>query len=315
MRYAKPAITFEQQADQLLTRGMTGDRSIMIRRFAQVSYYRLSGYWYPFRQADPANPDQPLDDFRPATTFNEVWNRYVFDRRLRLLVLDAIERIEVAVRTQLAYQHAHEFNPFAYANLPSSLPGLKWSEWLDFCASFGREMGRSKDSFVKHFAKKYGSDHGYLPVWMAIEIMTFGSVLTFFSGSPHRIKQAIASSFDMPAKVFASWLLTLNTVRNICAHHGRLWNREIGTAPLIPLQKDYPEWHQPRTIQNNRVFAVLTISKWCLDRVAPQSRWVDRCRTLLNDFPAVPRVSMGFPADWELCPIWTPPAAIHRAKP
>lgn len=302
MKYNKPPLSYEQQADLLLARGMIGQRDLIIDRLSQVSYYRLSGYWYPFRQTDPANPDQPLDNFKPGTTFNDVWQRYVFDRRLRLLVLDAIERIEVTVRTQLAYQHAHEFDPFAYANLPSSLPGLKWQDWLELCASLGREMGRSKDTFVRHFTKKYGSDHGYLPVWMAVEIMTFGSVLTFYRGCPPVIHRELATSFGVHDTVFNSWLLTLNTVRNICAHHARLWNREIGTKPKIP-DKD-PAWNTPIKVEGDRVFAVLTICKWCLDRIAPQSRWSERLRALLAEFPNIPPVSMGFPKDWDKCPIW-----------
>lgn len=308
MKYTKPPRTFEEQADLLLSRGMAGDRKLIIERLSQVSYYRLSGYWYPFRQPDPTDANQRIDDFTPGTSFDVVWNRYVFDRRLRLLVLDAIERIEVTTRTQLAYHHAHAFDAFAYATDANSLPACSGKARAAFLQSIKIEINRSKDTFVKHFYAKYGNEHTHLPVWMAIEIMTFGSVLTCFRGSPHKIKQAIASNFNMPAKVFESWLLTLNTVRNICAHHSRLWNREIGTAPLIPLQKDYPEWHQPQTISNNRVFAALTICKWSLDRIAPQSRWADRLRALLHEFPDIPLVSMGFPADWEQCPIWAPAA-------
>ena len=89
MKYTKPALTFEQQADLLLTRGMTGDRAAVIQRLRVVNYYRLSGYWFPYRRLD--------DSFEPGTTFDTVWQHYVFDRRLRLLVMDAVERMEVAV--------------------------------------------------------------------------------------------------------------------------------------------------------------------------------------------------------------------------
>ena len=99
VKYTKEPLTFEQQADRLIRRGMQGDRELIVARLASVNYYRLSGYCYPFRNLD--------DTFRPGTTFAAVWQRYVFDRRLRLLVMDAIERIEVAVRFQLAYHHAH----------------------------------------------------------------------------------------------------------------------------------------------------------------------------------------------------------------
>lgn len=297
MKYTKQPLTLEQQADQLLHRGMSGDRELMVARLASVNYYRLTAYWLPFR-----NPD---DTFKPGTTFDVVWNRYVFDRRLRLLVMDAVERIEIAVRTQLAYHHAHSYRAFGYAEDPASLPKLNAADRIQFIQRVAEETDRSREPFVGHFRSKYGDVHRPLPVWMVTEVMTFGTILTFFRGCSHHVKQNVASHFGVPERVFDSWLLTLNAVRNICAHHGRLWNRELGVKPLIPRLPKYPDWHTPVAVTNNRMFAVLTICRHCLRCVAPQSGWSNRIRSLLAEFSRVPRVSMGFPADWERCPIWS----------
>ena len=299
MKYAKPPLTLEQQADQLLHRGMVGDRDLMIARLRSVSYYRLSGYWFPFRNAD--------DTFRPGTSFDAVWNRYVFDRRLRLLVMDAIERIEVVVRSQLAHHHSLHFGPFGYATDPGTLPKLKTAEHQDFLAHIKEETDRSHEPFARHFRNKYGDCHQYLSVWMAAEVMAFGSVLTFFNGAHRKEKRPVADAFGLPDAVFGSWLLTLHTIRNICAHHGRLWNHELGVKPMIPLAADYPDWHRPVVVHNNRAFAVLTMCRWCLTRIAPQSRWADRLEGLLNSFPEIPLGDMGFPINWKACPIWTQP--------
>jgi abortive infection bacteriophage resistance protein len=308
MKYAKPPLTLDQQADQLLRRGMVGDRDLIVSRLQAVSYFRLSGYWYPFRLADPADPSHREDRFRDGTTFEEVWNRYAFDRRLRLLVMDAIERIEVAVRSQLAYYHAHRHGAFAYATEPRSLPSLQSAERRKrFLEELDRQHDQSKETFVEHFRIKYGDQHDCLPVWMACEVMTFGGMLTFHRGCHPDIRREISKPFGVHDTVFDSWLLSLNTVRNICAHHGRLWNRELGTKPKIPA-KD-PSWKTPVTVGNDRVFCVLTLCKWSLDRIAPQSRWANRLRGLLEEFPAIPIVSMGFPTNWERCPIWAAPAA------
>lgn len=302
MKYTKPPLTFEQQADQLIQRGMTGDRDLMISRLQAVSYYRLSGYWYPFRQLAPDGSGQLLDDFRPDTTFDTVWGRYAFDRRLRLLVLDAIERIEIAVRSQIAYDHAHLYGPFAYATDPTSLPACRKYHRNKLLETVRTETRRSKDAFVKHFKSKYGDEHNDLPVWMAVEIMPFGSVLTLYRGSPPDLRRDLARPFNVHDTVFDSWLLALNTVRNICAHHGRLWNRELGTKPKIPAKA--PAWNKPVKVGGHRVFGVLTLCKWCLDRIAPQSGWTDRLVALLDEFPGVPQGSMGFPDNWRDCPIW-----------
>ena len=304
MQYQKAPFTFEQQADQLLARGMAGNRTIMVARLSATNYYRLSGYWYTFRESDPGSARTPRDTFKPGTTFDEVWARYVFDRRLRLLVMDAIERIEVAVRTQLAYHHAHDHGCFAYATEMQSLPKLGAQEFADFVQRVREETSRSKDTFVGHFRQKYGDCHNFLPVWMLAEVMTFGTMLTFYKSASRRVKQSVASDFGLPDAVFESWLLTLNAVRNICAHHGRLWNRELGVKPVIPRISGYPEWHAPVKVGSNRVFAVLTICRHCLRKVAPQSGWPSRVELLLSGSPGIPLASMGFPGNWKECPIW-----------
>ncbi len=84
MRYDKPPLSFEEQADHLIQRGLVVDKSLFVDRLKNVNYYRLSGYLYPYRQAD--------DTFKPGTTFERVWRHYTFDRRLRLIVMDAIGR-------------------------------------------------------------------------------------------------------------------------------------------------------------------------------------------------------------------------------
>ena len=299
MKYTKPPLTLEQQADQLLHRGMIGDRDLIISRLQSVSYYRLSGYWIPFR-----NPD---DSFKPGTTFDAVWNRYAFDRRLRLLVMDAIERIEVTVRSNLAHHHSLHYGPFAYVTDPGTLPKLTVQERQEFLDHIKEEANRSHEQFVTHFREKYGDTHDFLPIWMASEVMAFGSVLTFFNGAQRKEKRPVANVFGMPDTVFGSWLLTLHAIRNICAHHARLWNRELGVKPMVPLLADYPDWHQPVVVHNNRVFVVLTICRWCLARIAPQSHWAERLQGLLDAFPAIPLADLGFPMNWKLCPIWTKP--------
>jgi abortive infection bacteriophage resistance protein len=218
--------------------------------------------------------------------------------------MDALERVEIAFRAWLAYHHAHTRDPFAYALDPSVLPGLRADERARFLAAVADEMQRSKETFADHFQHKYGKDHPYMPIWMASEIMTFGHVVTLFRGSSPALKQAVARRIGMHDNVVFSWLLALNTMRNACAHHARLWNRELGIKPMIP-KKD-PAWQKPVQVGNNRIFGILTILKYCLDRIAPQSEWENRLRALLVEYAVVPKRSMGFPDNWEECPLWAP---------
>lgn len=293
MRYNKPALTYEQQADQLLARGLIADRVTLIERLQSVNYYRLSGYWYPFRKDDST--------FQQGTTFETVWRRYTFDRRLRLIVLDAIERTEIAIRTEVTYRMAHAHGPFGYLNT-ANMPNLEGADHLRLISQLRDTYARSRESFAKHFHDKYGDEHDLLPVWMVTELMALGELLTFFRGIPTGMKQAIGAKFGVSDRVFESWLRALLAVRNVCAHHSRLWNRELGYKPTIP-RKDR-QWHQPVEIRDNRVFAILTILKYFMNSIAPQSNWPGRLIELLEEYPDVPRAPMGFADNWRECPIW-----------
>lgn len=139
MKYTKPPLTIEAQVELLFQRGMEGDCDLMAQRLKVVNYYRLSGYWHTFRQ--------PNDMFKAGTSFDLVWNTYAFDRHLRLLVMDAIERIEIAVRSLMAYHHAHEHGPFAYVDDPTSLPKLApMSTRNSWTVSQRRPIDAEKDS-------------------------------------------------------------------------------------------------------------------------------------------------------------------------
>lgn len=208
----------------------------------------------------------------------------------------------MVVRTQLALHHALNHGPFAYVANPASLPNLDSNRYKAFIKHIKSETSRSHETFVKHFQTKYGNCHKHLPIWMAAEIMSFGCMLTFFRGSHPDIRKSIAKLFDVHDVVLESWLLTLNTIRNFCAHHSRLWNRVLGIKPKIPDKAE--KWHKPVPVTNDRIFSVLTICKYCLDRIAPQSRWSERVRTLLSKMPDIPLESMGFPENWEQSPIW-----------
>jgi abortive infection bacteriophage resistance protein len=298
VKYEKPALTFDQQAGQLIERGLVCDREKLLSRLRSVSYYRLSGYWYPFRRLD--------DSFVEGTTLEAIWRRYRFDRRFRLVVLDAIERVEVCIRTELVYLLAHAQGPFGYLD-PANLPGLSVEKHAEFLGQLQTECGRSQERFIEHFRQKYGNDHELPPYWMVTELMTFGALLTLFRGCSADVKKQIAARFGTTDTVFQSWLVALNGVRNICAHHGRLWNRELGYKPKIP--KNDARWHVPVEVANNRMFGVLTILGFFLSDIAPETQWPARLRALLAEYAEIPLAQMGFPDDWEQCPIWTTAAS------
>jgi len=297
MKYTKQALSFPEQADLLLRRGLVADRDELIERLAAVSYYRLSAYWYTFRiESDPN------DSLIPGTTLSTVWERYVFDRQLRLLVMDAIERVEVAIRTQIVNRHVMEFGAFGYLDR-ATLPGIGVEDHRRLLEKVRTEAKNSREDFVRHYYGKYTSETD-LPLWMACELMTFGTMLTLFNGLRTRMKKDVAQHYGLPVPVLGSWLRTLNQARNICAHHGRLWNRVFGVKAVMPEQNTHPEWYVPAVVGSDQTFTVLTLLYFLLKQAAPQSAWKTRLTKLLGDYPDIPIRFMGFPTNWQECPIW-----------
>jgi abortive infection bacteriophage resistance protein len=301
--YDKPALSLEEQADKLIARGLVADRSVLLQRLASVNYYRLSGYLHTYRQKGPEG--QPLDVFRPGTRFDDVWDRYRFDRQLRLLVLDAIERFEVSFKTQLTLNFSRNYDPFGYLDT-KNLPRCNASDFAVLLKKMADEASRSKEEFVVHFRRKYGDSHPFLPLWMAVEIMSFGTVLALVEGMKEADLKTVARHYGVPLPVLTSWLRTLNTIRNVCAHHSRLWNRELGVKPTLPRYEAGSPWHDPVPMTNNRVFAVLTILKFLMSQIAPQSGWPARLHILRDSFPSIPRAFMGFPENWQRHGVWNP---------
>jgi len=301
MQYLKPALTYSEQADLLLSRGLIAERTLLIERLSSVNYYRLSGYLHTFRKMAPNG--QRLEEYYPGTSLDAVWRRYVFDRQLRLLVLDGIERVEIALKTRLTHDFCHTHGAFGYLE-PSNLPRLSSQRHSDFLKRVKDETERSREDFVIHFFNKYGDCHDYLPLWMAVEIMSYGTVLTLFHGMKEKELKRVSAEFGLNLPLMDSWISTLNYIRNICAHHGRLWNRELGVKPKIPSIDKYPEWHIPVVTPPNRVFSVLTVLRSLLENVAPEQVAQNRLERLLSEYTDIPLAFMGFPADWRNHAVW-----------
>lgn len=295
MEYTKPPLTYEQQADQLIARGLIADRDQLIAALQSVNYYRLSGYWFPFRE-------YPNENFRAGTRFDMIWRRYAFDRRLRLLVMDGIERVEISVRTQLTYELSHRSGAFGYLDR-AQLPNLNEDDYYALIRQLREQYGKSKERFANHFQHKYGDEHDLLPIWMVTELMTFGNLLTMIRGASKVIHQEMSKKFDIKDVVLLSWLRALNAIRNTCAHHSRLWNRELGYKPMIP-NRDI-RWQRPVEIRDNRVFVILTIIQYLMAYIAPQSKWAERLKALLDEYPEIPRRDMGFADNWMDVPMWS----------
>jgi len=327
VNYTKPWKSYADQLDQLIGRSMViTDRDRALEYLERIGYYRLSGYCFAFRErSEPAclldelgrKPKKVreerivLDAFRVGTTFQNAVDLYVFDKQLRLLVMDALERIEVALRVDVSHTLG-KHDCFAY--LKPELFHVEFSVKLDKDSGLTRHhewlgkhahlIGRSKEEFVRHNRAKYGLP---LAIWVACEVWDFGTLSTLFNGMREAEQDAIANQYGVSnGRVFATWLRSLNYLRNVCAHHSRLWNRNIVDQPKLPSSAEQ-SWVKPFEADAHaraRCFLLLKITRHLLGTVNPRSSWPDRMKAHLSAFPNLTHLGlnlagMGAPRGWE----------------
>jgi abortive infection bacteriophage resistance protein len=291
--FTKPATSYEEQVELLQQRGMAIDNPREAAFYLQhLNYYRLAAYWLPF-EADHAR-----HTFRPGTRFTDVLAHYTFDRELRLLMLDAIERIEVSVRSTWAYELAHRHGP--HAHLDARLAGNpeRWRELLD---KTRKEVDRSDETFIRHLKRTYAE--ALPPIWAVCEVISLGTLSQWFNNfAPRATRGAVARVYGVDERVLASWLRHLALVRNTCAHHSRLWNRAFTILPMVPR-------HEPAHLVSGwnagsrRLYNTLVITLHLMDVIAPQHHWRARLKDLLGR-PGIALAAMGFPAEWAQRAIW-----------
>ncbi len=304
--YTRKYETEDVLVRKLVSRGLDAPNKDVLRNVLRiVGYYRLTGYLYPFRK--PGS-----DDYEQGTSLDKVWRLYSFDRRLRLIVTDALARIEVAVWARVMECHSLAFggSPFAYCD-PAAMPSLKQTQFDEFEGFADKailQARNSNDPAVAHHMAKFGMSK--VPVWILMETLSFGDVVRYYRGCPRLVQMQIANGFGVWPSLFNNWLDILRRVRNTCAHHGRLWNRKINYPVSYNFSKapDLADLYTcvalQRPLPHTTLFTVMSICCWLLRRIRPESKWKERVKSLLDQYPDVSLPAMGFPTNWQGLPLW-----------
>lgn len=261
--YEKPWLSVDEQIDRLAGHGVEiEDRDRAASLLQAVGYYRLTGYLYPFRVSEPYVDDEGrvrtrvFSGYRTGTTLRHAEDIIDFDRRLRMLVMDGVERIEVAVRMRIGHVLGRR-SPFAYeapacfteaftaestdARTPAASRLVQWLQRVN------DRKSRSDEQFVEHFREKYDDR---MPVWALTEILK---------------------------RIMTSWLASLNYVRNVAAHHSRLFNRKLQNAPSRPKVGQIPVLdHLRDEVTAKGVFGTynaLAVVAYVLPVIEPGTDW------------------------------------------
>nr|WP_240978717.1 Abi family protein [Longimicrobium terrae] len=288
--YTKPALSPPDLLAHLASRGLAVPHPLnALHALEYVGYFRLLVYMRPFQMEDPVSG---VRRFIAGTTFEDVLALYDFDRELRLLCLDAVERIEVALRAAVASQVSVPAGPHFYLE-PTHFDRI--DAFVDFYQTARRE---DRHLTARHYRRRYHTPE-HPPVWSMMEASTFGVLSRLFSGLAVGHRKAIALRFGFDEKVLSSWFRSISLVRNLCAHHGRLWN-----APMHVDQPLAATRLRSEQTPTDHLYARLVALAALVGMVDPDSDWKRRLIRLLSRYPSVPLAPMGIPAGWDQRPFW-----------
>lgn len=292
--FTKGPLTFQEQANRLISRGLICSHPEELVSFLQtVNYYRFSGYCLAF--------ELERHHFLPNTTFEQIKQIYIFDKQLRVAIQRALCSVEIKLRTAMAYYLAHTYNPFAHEKRDSFWFATEkdFQEWLE---RIHKETERSNEFFIEAYRTKY-IEYPKLPIWMLVEILPFGSLSYMFDRIlPKKDKAAIASIFRQQARKFASVIHSFSYIRNICAHHARLWDRNLHITPLK--HPDVLSYKLMAVIFN--LYTILLLPDFPQEETL---QWKRDIENLIDNHPFVPnfyaKIGLGtLRENWKSCSSW-----------
>ena len=294
--YSKPALTLADIIERLKSNGLDiHDESEALRKLGVVSYFRIAAYLRPMED------DKETHHFKLGSTLENAFALYEFDTKLRQLIFAAIQEIEIALRAKVIQHFSLAYGPFWFMDVNLSANERLFAQNL---SAIDRELERSREDFIKENYKKYIKP-AFPPAWKTLELASLGTLSKlYYNFSDKKVKKAIAREFNLPNhEILESWMRSIASLRNCCAHHARIWNRSLSATPQMT-GKIRGNWINHTDIDSNRLYAVLCCTAYWMESINGKSHFVSGLKNLIAKYPMVDVAAMGFPAGWENEPLW-----------
>lgn len=294
--YTKSPLSITDQVALLKTRGLHFDDEVVATKFlSEVSYFRFVQYLRPMEA------DKRLHTFKPNSKFEDAVALYNFDTQLRCLMFEAIQGIEIALRTKVNHEFSMHHGAFWFYDTNLADDEHKFIENMN---AVDRELQRSKEDFIREHRQKYDRPV-FPPSWKTLELASFGTLSKLYYNSKDiKTKKKIARQFNLPQhEVLESWMRSLTVLRNCCAHHSRIWNRRLSNAPQMRSSMR-GAWVNTKGVDGNKLYAITCCIAYWLDSMGKGVSFKSKLKGLLIEFPTVDVAAMGFPIDWRSQPLW-----------
>ncbi|MCQ2361038.1 MAG: Abi family protein [Paludibacteraceae bacterium] len=294
--YSKPPISIDDQITLLKGRGLSIPNEEYAHTILEhISYYRFASYLRPMET------DKSTHKLYPDATFDKVLSLYHFDASLRLLVFNAIQEIEISLRSRMIQEFSMKYGAFWFFDESHFVDKHRFVESINV---LDKELLRSKDEFIKEHIAKYGKLE-FPPSWKTLELTSFGTLSKLFANfSDNKLKKEIARSYGIPQhEIFESWTASIVPLRNCCAHHGRLWNKKFPITPLLP-SRMRSAWISDVSIPNNKLYAILCCVMYLLNAIDANNSFAKDVTNLITTNPYINISAMGFPSKWRNETLW-----------
>ncbi len=284
----KTPLTYSEQVECLRDKhGLTIENEEWAESvLSSVNYYRLSAYGIGLI-------DKATDRYPVGTSFNMLYSLYRFDSKLRNLLIEIIEYIEIEFRTKIAYTLALNYGAEGYRNAAnfnnkiSNYHNIKLHTL--FCDRLNDEINKqSRRPLVKHHLENYG---GRFPIWVAVEIISFGTLSTLYSAMVDGDQRTVSKSYCTDPDYMLSWFAAFVELRNTCAHYGRIYNTPFNSTPKLP--KKYKKY------RSNKLFPHILAICYVLKGNSVLRDFLTTLKALLGEYDMVNLSFLGFTEDWE----------------
>lgn len=263
MKYLKKHKTFEEQIQILKNRGLIIDNQKNFKQFlSNVNYYKLCNYLKFFQTS--------TNEYK--VNVQEVIDLYYFDRELRNTILLYLEKIEISIKTKVAYVLGEKYGAFGHLFKDSFFESFNHDDFIKRITDF---EANSKEPFINEYYSIY-TEEKHVPVWILIEIVPFGNISKVFQYMHNSDKKEISDYFDVSKKDFESWLQNITLLRNFCAHNSIIWNKNFNSISRKSKKWNYKfKW--------NKMSGMIFLLHYLVKRINPEFS-SERLHELLCNF-------------------------------
>ncbi|NLK63127.1 MAG: Abi family protein [Fusobacteria bacterium] len=271
--------TYTQQIDILISRNIIiNDKSFAIEILKNINYYRMIGYMLTYKSNDKYE----------NITIENIYKLYNFDKKLRNLIFSLVENIEISFRAQISYFFSNKYGALGYLE-SNNFKNKKYHQ--DMVKKINTLTDRSREKFIEHHKDKYNNRY---PMWVIVELMSFGDLSKLFNNLLDEDKNQLSKEYYLiKGEYISSWLHSICNIRNICAHHGRLYNRELKISPQL-FKND-----KKIGIDNRTLFGNIYVIKKLLKNNVEWKDFVKKLEDIINNNDIIDIKYLGFLENWK----------------